>query len=294
MEENGADDFFKTELSEAMDPLTGSRSVFGIMDLANSHITEIPNFTEEATLKAMQMLNISPDELVFDSLSDYNGDNTLKLQISIDLEEKRLKILKKLISTRQKIINNRHKLPQLPRKPKRIPQKEEICFSNRRKLRAKSSARSSASMYSRMTINEETTHRRKKSQSVEQQEEKKKNQQEEIIRKRAAIRLKQQEHNTKLLSEQIEKSRVQNQIEMQKQEQRMNKIQERKKKQYEQEMKWRRENIYKSAQPKPSHSSIAALRKKLLVSHSVEKDDSRSVSDLSLQKGTKIPRLTRK
>ena len=300
MKSDSSDILFKTELSTAMDPLPDdSPPKFGILDLQTTYITETPKFTEELTLKALEILHLIPEELVFDSLSDYGGDPTLRLQVSIDLEEKRLSKIKKIILTREKLISGNSIIPKIPkpRAKNNRRKSEDLMLSNRR--RSKSSSRSTKTTYPKHNTPDldSILSNTRRSRSVKKEEEMRK-EHEKIVKQRALIRLKKQEEAAAMIEAQREKSRAQSQMELEKQEHTVTRLKEKKRKQYEQEQKWRKENIYKISphtnQAKSGHSSIAVLRKKLILSQGVDQKHRQSTSSLQFSKNTKIPRLLKK
>ena len=289
---------FKTELSDAMDPHISEDETnnFGILDLQTVYITEAPHFTEEKTLQAMEILHLIPEDLVFDQLLDYDGDPSLRLQVSIDLEEKRIRNIKKIISAREQLLNGNSHIPRLPNRKVKTKRKKstEIILSNRR---SKSTGRSTKTVMPTRNTDEidSILSKSKRSRSVKKEEEMRK-EHDKIVRQRALLRLKKQEEAVAIYEAQKEKSRMQNQLELEKQEHAVTKLKEKKRKQYEQEQKWRQENIYKISpqQNKPSHSSIANMRRKLILTQTTDTKQRKSTSSLQYPKNTRIPRLLKK
>lgn len=262
---------FTTSLDKALDPRSAT-NVYGILDLPSVFIKEIPEFTEEITVQAMKNLGISPDELVFDDMSTYSGDQSMRFQISLDMEKQRLLKIQKIIKLRESLAKEGVHVKPQPKKLKKAPKKQNTLLLNSTRrypgnnYRSKSTARSTKSYdYAQVQSNNSKNNKNDitKYNNLGKIIEIQRKTQEDIIKQKAQLRLKHQKEECAMIEARREKSRALTQLELKKQAQVVNKLHEQKIKKYEEEMKWRLANIYKSGHQQAPHSKINAMRKNL-------------------------------
>lgn len=282
--------FFTTSFESALDPHPVNPP-FGILDLPSVFIKDIPVFTEESTLQAMEKLGIQPDELVVDDMSNYSGDSTMRMQISLDMEKQRIIKIQKIIKMRETIVNNSGHVKPQPKKLKNISRKQKQFDLNstrrypKNNYRSKSSARSTKSydyrpVHSNVPINSknDSTNYHDLGRIIQIS----RKAQENIIKEKAQIRLKQQKEEVALIQARRERNKAITQLELKKQAQIVSKLHEQKIKKYEEEMKWRLANIYKSGTQSIQHNKINAMRKNLKSKRAKSIDNSSVTSNDSL------------
>lgn len=98
--------FLNTIPKNIVIPASDDQKTFGILDVRPDKIQSPPKFTEQETLQAMDNLGIIPEDLVpRPENSDYCKDQSLSIQIAIELERKRLATIERIITERMRIIN---------------------------------------------------------------------------------------------------------------------------------------------------------------------------------------------
>lgn len=80
----------------------------GILDISPQNIKEPPQFTEQATIEAMNNLEVVPNDLVplnFKQSESFNDDSPMRLQITLELERQRLEKIEKIIKERNRLLS---------------------------------------------------------------------------------------------------------------------------------------------------------------------------------------------
>ena len=99
---NEVDDIPDSPVSELLE-LKPVKPV-GILDLKFEEIKNTPKFTESETLKALEILGYSPEDLVVPDVSEFNGQPEIQQRVFDELEAKRNELFTNVIKMREEVI----------------------------------------------------------------------------------------------------------------------------------------------------------------------------------------------
>jgi len=276
--------FLNTKPKKISVPIVEGKSV-GILDVLPDSIVEPPDFTEEATVEAMNNLGIHSEDLVPKHVD--GNDEITQIQVAIELEKKRLQYFENIIAERDKIIETSEdtksvakskRTKKKKKKTKKLPKLTDNLSgvsripaptSQRRKNRDSiviEERQQRAVMAKKKYEEEQIAIALKALQRVEnikQKQDEMKREQQELIKQKAQQRLQKIHEKEITIERKLIQRKEQIKSEMQYQQKMIQKLHEKERKKYEQEMKWRQEKIYGT---KKETNRFAELRKKILFS----------------------------